>query len=61
MIIIDQNCGKKLIQLVKFIYSEKAQKFSAEISRNFVAFSEYMNFKKFNNASDSAFIVFTLW
>ena len=62
MIIIDQNCGKKLIQFVKFIYSEKAQKFckistldltittedksTAEISQNFVAFSECMNFKK---------------
>ena len=48
---------------VKFIYSEKAQKFSeistvdlsyvvpvkytVEISQNFAAFSEYMNFKRF--------------
>ena len=52
----------KLICMVKFIYSEKATKFyeifpllltvytvvksKGNISRNFVAFSEYMNFRK---------------
>ena len=54
--------GLKIPRWLKFIYSEKAAKFweistldlsyivpvksSVEISQNFVAFSEYMNFKK---------------
>ena len=53
---------EKKIALIKFIYSEKATKFceistllvsnvvpvesKVEISQNFVAFSEYMNFTK---------------
>ena len=52
-------------KMLKFIYSEKATKFyeistvdlsyvvtvksTVEISQNFVAFSEYMNFKIFHN------------
>ena len=54
--------GIRYSKCIKFIYSEKARKFckistllltvctvdksKVEISRNFVAFSEYMNFKK---------------
>ena len=54
------NLPQSVIVLVKFIYSEKATKFceisalylsyvvtvksAVEISQNFVAFSEYMNF-----------------
>ena len=53
------------LRLLKFIYSEKATNFceistldlsyvvtvksTVEISQNFVAFSEYMNFKRGNN------------
>ena len=61
--ILSIGWGKLLI--VKFIYSEKATKFCkistvdlsyvvtvksmVEISQNFVAFSEYMNFTKYFN------------
>ena len=51
-------CSPKVLSLLKFIYSEKATKFceifttylttvksEVKISQNFVAFSEYMNFK----------------
>ena len=53
------NSRKYFVELLKFIYSEKATKFSeifllsyvvpvkskVKISQNFVAFSEYMSFK----------------
>ena len=60
---------------VKFIYSEKAKKFceistlllslctvdksKVEISQNFVAFSEYMNFNKKNKVRDHNVVFFT--
>ena len=59
---MNQPRGSKNISTLKFIYSEKATKFceiftlllsyvlpvksKVKISQNFVAFSEYMNFKR---------------
>ena len=70
----------KVQSIVKFVYSEKATKFceiftlllstvhtdksKVNISQNFLAFSEYMNFKDIENYSPRALVlvgIFIIW